>query len=1026
MRSRKHTALMIILAMLLIMGTFPTAGMAYAAEDQTAEQEMNIEAAPAEENKETAEEVTAQSEEPAEQPQQEAKEEQQDSQQEEPAEEISEAPEAEEPAEEQAAEKGNFSLMAEEADEELPAEEGTTGDFIVTASADAEYSFADGVLTITKGNVTVKTEGETSHRIEVAESAALTLDGVTINASGGPAIKAAPGASVKLTLKDGSTNNVTGASGFAGVESGWEDGNMATLTIKGSGKLDATGGDKSAGIGGSYNNNGISSYSGNIIIESGNIKALGTNGGAGIGSANNNGKNADGSSQSASYKMQAGQIGSITIKGGTIDAEGRAGAGIGGGNHCDSGKITIEGGNINAKSNDGAGIGCGRGSSNYGGDANKGHGYFYADVTIKGGTIDAEGGWLSAGIGGGYECDAIIKISGGTIAKATGGNGNNGSYYQGAPGIGAGYQGNVSLEMTGGTVKYAEGGWSAPGIGYGAAIQDYGKKRKADGENVSSENSIIKISGGTIEMAKGGKFAAGIGAGNGCSICNIEISGGSITAMGYSDKDDLTAGGAGIGSGAGAASGLKYSQDTALNISITGGSINATGGWGASGIGSGASNISAKAIDIDGSKADVKAFADGTKFAIDTRESGGSNTTVSGDILQGTFVHKYEKDGISQDTESLEHLKVINDETGEEIPLTKPVGYRSFATTVDAQGAYTIYSHDEQIAEGNGCYYNVCTSEDYDENNVTERNVKYTVTNGQLSDNHFLFPVKTVVVSKKVLTEGAAKAENIDGTLYFALWAGGENGAYVQKDGKTWTEAIDVIDGAPQGNAYFANVDDGEYGIWELDENGEVISAGSAVDGTDMIIKSVDTKHGDSDDNDAVIGDLWSEEITVVNTYYEKAEEPEDPAEPADPAPVDPADPADPAPVDPEDTEDPAGPQGPATVEPQAPAPAQAQAAGNAPLQAVNPANPGTFITAETPQPYVGGAFGDILVDDENVTIGDDQVPLGHDEHKDNIILFLLALATIMTLALYSMRRKNLKKDIYELEEELAKHGEVR
>lgn len=543
----------------------------------------------------------------------------------------------------------------------------------------------------------------------------MILDGVNIAAAGGPAIKVDPGVKATVTLKSGSENTVTGAANYAGIEVGYEDGNLASLTLNGAGQLKATGGDKSAGIGGSYNSKtsqgrNTSSYCGNITIEGDPvINATGTNGGAGIGSANNNGVNSDGTTQSRSYKMQYSEIGAITIKGGDITAEGRAGAGIGGGNHCDSGVITIEGGTIHASSNDGAGIGCGRGSSNYGGDADKGHGYYFADVTVNGGTIYADGGWLSAGIGGGYECDAIVKINGGIIKRAVGGDGNPGSDYQGAPGIGAGYQGNVLFEMTGGIIEYAKGGTSAPGIGYGAAIQEYGSKRKADGENVSSADSIIKISGGTIELAEGGKYSAGIGSGNGCRVCNIEITGGDITAIGYSDSSNLSAGGAGIGSGVGSPSSLKYCADTDVKISITGGTVTAIGGWGASGIGSGADNITASEITI-GKDASIEAYSDGTKFAIDTRGGENPDGTTSSitegrnidiNLLQGTFVHDYkEEDGTAQATEGLSSIQVINDATGEKKILTgMPEGYRSFATDVAEPGAYSVFTNTEAISK---------------------------------------------------------------------------------------------------------------------------------------------------------------------------------------------------------------------------------------------------------------------------------------------------------------------------------------
>ena len=822
---------------------------------------------------------------------------------------------------------------SQEAQEEAVRGAADFGDFSISYD-DSKYSeppctFADGVLTI-NGDVTVSMKesgGDTTQRIVVASDADVTIDGVTIYAKTGPAVKINAGVKSTLTLEG--DNNVKGAPNYAAVDVGWELDNLAELTINGDGSIKAVGGNASAGIGGSYANKtsegtGTCSYCGNIIIDGGTIDATGTNGGAGIGSGNNNGLDADGGSHSRSFKMlttsaSSGgvepEIGSITINGGNITAFAGVGAGIGGGNHVDSGKITINGGTIeSAKSNDGAGIGSGRGSSNYGGDADKGHGYYYADVTINGGTIkEAIGGWLSAGIGGGYECDAIVTINGGTIEKAVGGDGNTDSYYQGAPGIGAGYQGNVQFTMNGGTVKYAKGGWSAPGIGYGAGIQDYGSKRKPDGEHVSAEDSLIRITDGTIELAEGGMYAAGIGGGNGCPVCNIEITGGNILAKGYSDPDDLTAGGAGIGSGVGKDSGLKYSRDTKETISITGGNVVSIGGWGASGIGSGAVNPGADSITIDASKANIEAYADGTKFAIDTRnlkpdgstESITEGRDITGDLLQGTFVHAYvSEDGVRQGTEGLASIVVINDSTDKEIELTGMKdyglsGYRSFATTVDGAGTYTVYTADKAVAKGGGRFFNKCTDDVRTEEDVRtaqdieERNVQYTVRSGELCDNFYLFPVKSIVVTKEVEAEEEVK-QGLDHTLKFALWSGGSDGHYVvDPDSDTderWEQTIQVKNGVPERKAYFINVDEGTYGVWELDENGNDMKPGTPVPGNESVtLVAIRTVHGDTEDNDATIGpEVDTDYVTVINTYEKSndpgGEDPKDPDDPEDPS----------------------------------------------------------------------------------------------------------------------------------------------
>ena len=84
-----------------------------------------------------------------------------------------------------------------------------------------------------------------------------------------------------------------------------------TLTIKGEGSLEAVGGENSAGIGiGGFNRHS----GGNLVIEGGSITAIGSEGSAGIGSG----------SQATNVK-----IGDITIKSGTVKADGFVGIGIG-------------------------------------------------------------------------------------------------------------------------------------------------------------------------------------------------------------------------------------------------------------------------------------------------------------------------------------------------------------------------------------------------------------------------------------------------------------------------------------------------------------------------------------------------------------------------------------------------------------------------------------------------------------------------------------------------------------------------
>ena len=168
------------------------------------------------------------------------------------------------------------------------------------------------------------------------------------------------------------------------------------------------------------------------------------------------------------------------------------------------------------------------------------------------GSLNAEGGELSAGIGACYEQGTKnIIITGGTVT-ATGGDGG--------AGIGGGDGGGAeNITITGSTVTATGGsamGFGGAGIGGGS-----------DGRNSDSNGKNITITGSTV-TAKGGNGSAGIGGGGGGSGESITITGSTVTAEGGN-------GAAGIGSGNG------------KNITITDSTVTATGKYGGAGIGGG-------------------------------------------------------------------------------------------------------------------------------------------------------------------------------------------------------------------------------------------------------------------------------------------------------------------------------------------------------------------------------------------------------------------------------------------------------
>ena len=157
----------------------------------------------------------------------------------------------------------------------------------------------------------------------------------------------------------------------AGVEKANDNG---TLTITGSGKLSAYGGEGGAGIGGASGKPGN-----NITINGGTITASGKAGngwGAGIGGG----------------KGQGGS--NITIRGGNVKAiPGAEAAGIGGGFKGDGTNISIEGGTVYAESGGGNG-----GTAAIGGGRAGGNG---ENILITGGDITLKkAGAADIGIGG--------------------------------------------------------------------------------------------------------------------------------------------------------------------------------------------------------------------------------------------------------------------------------------------------------------------------------------------------------------------------------------------------------------------------------------------------------------------------------------------------------------------------------------------------------------------------------------------------------------------------------------------------
>ena len=214
-----------------------------------------------------------------------------------------------------------------------------------------------------RGNLSITTDGgRTTNTLTIeggTTAAKVTLHNVNIDASG-----AAVSVSGDVELIISGTNTLQSGWGHAGVEKADDNG---TLTISGSGTLNAYGGESGAGIG-SVKDVDVS----NIVIESGTINAYGGSTGEGWGAGIGGGNNGDASN--------------ITINGGIILAVGGSeAAGIGGGIAADASGITITGGEVTAIGGGGAAaIGGGRAITSGGG---KGE-----NIQITGGNVTVKSG----------------------------------------------------------------------------------------------------------------------------------------------------------------------------------------------------------------------------------------------------------------------------------------------------------------------------------------------------------------------------------------------------------------------------------------------------------------------------------------------------------------------------------------------------------------------------------------------------------------------------------------------------------
>ena len=279
--------------------------------------------------------------------------------------------------------------------------------------------------------------------------------------SKGPAIELNKKASAYIYFI-GKNSSLQGADGRAAIQKNRSEGQLYVLARTGT-TVTCKGGDKAAGIGGSYATRNISNgyYNGDMYGHGVNmhfgsrsnpdywggiIAAIGGRNGAGIGAG----------------RGGAGE--KLYFYSGTVQANGgRFASGIGGSYEGRGSEIYIYGGTVSAQGGEGgAGIGggCWKTEQDMNG-INAAH-----DIYISGGTVTAKGGYNGAGIGGGQYVPARnITVTGGVVT-ATG-------HYGAAIGGGRWCRG-MDITLTDATLNlstnYRSNGSDAAAVGYGDIV----------------------------------------------------------------------------------------------------------------------------------------------------------------------------------------------------------------------------------------------------------------------------------------------------------------------------------------------------------------------------------------------------------------------------------------------------------------------------------------------------------------------------------------------------------------------------
>jgi len=282
---------------------------------------------------------------------------------------------------------------------------------------------------------------------KMTQGANLSMLTAAYTAQNGDKLTGTLASNVKISIADGATVTLDGLS--INASGSWTSGNYAGITCEGNATITLEGTNTVKGFANKYPGIFVSSGKTLVINGTGELNASSNgsydtgSGGAGIGGGD---------------KMNCGNI---EIQSGTVTATGNAdGAGIGGGQNANCGDISISGGTVTATGGyRAAGIGGGRR-----GTSGTKNGYDSAscgNITISGGTVTATGGEQAAGIGGGRGNTTAYKSSCGTITITTGVTEVTATKGSGAPNsIGAGNLGTCGTVKFGNQTMFNGSSWT--------------------------------------------------------------------------------------------------------------------------------------------------------------------------------------------------------------------------------------------------------------------------------------------------------------------------------------------------------------------------------------------------------------------------------------------------------------------------------------------------------------------------------------------------------------------------------------